>query len=374
MVVQRLASTLLVVAALGLLGAAVWLGSREREDGREVTGGAPAAEGASAPIRTERRLMGTLWTITVVGTDETTARATSERALDEVDRLERLLSEWMPESEISRVNQSAGVGPVRVGPELIACVKASLDVARWSDGAYDISWAALRGLWDFSATSRHVPPSADQVRARLPLWNYRNIALDEAASTVFLREPGMAIGLGGVAKGYALDRAGEILRAGGVENFMIFGGGQILAHGKRDGRPWRIGIQHPRRPTFFAYIEVGDGSISTSGDYEHAWEHEGVRYHHILDPRTGFPSRESMSVTVLAKTALWADAVDTAAFVLGREAAIGRLTSAPGGPYEAVIVDSEMRVAKTPGLDRRLTMHFSVNADGRLGEELRSEP
>lgn len=373
MALQRLASTLLVVAALGLLGAAVWLGAREREDERD-TAEAAATETSSTPIRTERRLMGTVWTITTVGIEESRARAASERALDEVDRLERLLSEWIPESEISRVNQNAGIAPVRVGPELLACVKASLDVARWSDGAYDISWAALRGLWDFSATSRHVPPSEGEVRSRLPLWNYRNIVLDEASSTVFLREPGMAIGLGGVAKGYALDRAGEILRAGGVNDFMIFGGGQILAHGKRDGRPWRIGIQHPRRPTFFAYVEIGDGSISTSGDYEHAWEHGGVRYHHILDPRTGFPSRESMSVTVLARTALWADAVDTAAFVLGREAAMEKLASAPGGPYEAVFVDSEMRVAKTSGLDRRLTMHFSTGADGQLGEALRGEP
>ncbi len=318
----------------------------------------------------DRQLMGSPWHIGISGArDPAAARAAIERAFDEVARLESLLSEWRPTSEISRVSAAAGGAPARVGPELLACVKASLEVARWSDGAFDISWASLRGLWDFSRDSAHVPPTPDAVRARLPLWNYRNILVDEAASTIALRRAGMALGLGGVAKGYALDRVAEILVAAGFPDFVVFGGGQVLVGGKRGGRGWRVGIQHPRTPErYFAFVEVeGPASVSTSGDYEHSWEHEGRRYHHILDPRTGFPSERSASVTVISPTALWADAVDTAVFILGPRRGLDALRTAPGGPHEAIVVDPQLRLSATPGTERRLVMRATLDAAHRLG-------
>jgi thiamine biosynthesis lipoprotein len=335
--------------------------------------GNPPSDGAAAlPALTEgdRALMGSPWHIGVSGAaDPAAARAAIERAFDEVARLEAVLSEWQPRSEISRVNAAAGASPMRVGPELMTCVNASLQVARWSDGAFDISWAALRGLWDFGPESAHIPPTPEAVRAKLPLWNYRNIVVDEAASTIFLRERGMAIGLGGVAKGYALDRAAEVLRAAGLHDFVIFGGGQVLVGGKRGARGWRVGIQHPRSPErYFAFLEVeGPMSVSTSGDYEHTWEHEGRRYHHILDPRTGFPSERTASVTLLSPSALWADAVDTAVFILGPRRGIDALAAAPGGAYEAIVVDPELRLSTTPGTERRLVMRATLDGEHRLG-------
>lgn len=332
----------------------------------------PSDAGAPAPVlhRAERMLMGTIWAITIVGGDRDAAKRAAERAFDEVARLEALLSEWQPDSEISRVNAAAGKAPVAVGPELLACVRASLEVARWSDGAYDISWAGLRRLWDFSAESAHVPPSRERVRALLPLWNWRNIVLDEAKSTVFLKRKGMQIGLGGVAKGYALDRAGELLQGAGFHNYLIYGGGQVLTHGKKGERPWRVGVQHPREGRHFAYVEIEDGSLATSGDYEHAYRHDGRLYHHIIDPKTGFPSEKTASVTLIASNALWADAVDTAIFIMGPERGLERLASAPGGPYQALVVDPSLRVHANEGMRERLFMTAHIDAERRIGATL----
>lgn len=326
---------------------------------------------AGLPVhRTQRKLMGTIWAMTIVGGAEAPALAAAEGALDEVARLESLLSEWQPDSEISRVNRAAGEAPVAVGPELLACVRASLEVARWSGGAFDISWASLRGLWDFSASSAHVPPSPAAVKERLPLWNYRNIALDEKKGTVFLKKRGMQIGLGGVAKGYALDRAGAILREAGHQDFLIYAGGQVLVHGRRGDRPWRVGIQHPREPRHFAYVEIEDGSLATSGDYEHAYQHEGTTYHHIIDPKTGFPSRASSSVTLVGESALWADAVDTALFIMGPKRALTAIAGAPGGRFEAAIVDPQVRLHLTPGMRTRLVMTAQIAPDGHIGRPI----
>jgi thiamine biosynthesis lipoprotein len=325
--------------------------------------------GPPAPTlhKVERRLMGTVWMITLVADDAAKARQASERAFDEVARLERSLSEWQPDSDISHVNQQAGIAPVQVAPELIACVRASLEVARWSGGAFDISWAALRGLWDFSADSAHVPPSKARVKAMLPLWNYQNIVLDETKGTVFLKRKGMQIGLGGVAKGYALDRAGELLIEAGFPNFLIYAGGQVLVHGKKGDRKWRVGIQHPREPRHFAFVEIEDGSLATSGDYEHSYQHAGVTYHHIIDPKTGFPSRQTSSVTLIAKTALWADAVDTAVFILGPKRGLEALASAPGGPFEATVVDPAMHLWLSPHMREQLVLTAEIAADGTIG-------
>jgi FAD:protein FMN transferase len=334
--------------------------------------GAPPVRPSEGPVlhRAERKMMGTIWTMTLVGGAPEAARAAAERAFDEVARLEALLSEWQPTSEISRVNQNAGVAPVEVGPELLACVQASLDVARWSGGAFDISWAGLRGLWDFGPDSTQVPPSRERIRELLPLWNYRNIVVDEAKRTIFLKRKGMQIGLGGVAKGYALDRAGELLQQAGFENYLMYAGGQVLTHGRKGDRPWRVGIQHPREPRHFAFVEIEDGSLATSGDYEHAYEYEGRYYHHIIDPKTGYPSDKSAGVTLVAPTALWADAIDTAVFILGPEKGLDALRRAPGGPFDAAVVDPQMRLFVNEGMRARLVMSARIEADRRIGAPL----
>lgn len=375
-------------AALSALGALTlyWQSTTSSTDarpGRDAPAPPPAAApkaagaGSLAPPvqpelhRLERRMMGTVWIIMIAGGDAQAARDAMSGALDEVDRLEGVLSEWRPDSEVSAVNRAAGREPVHIGQDMLTCMKASLAIARWSDGAFDVSWAALRDLWDFGPDSRHQPPSEQQVRARLPLWNWRNIELDEQKSTLFLKRAGMQIGLGGVAKGYAADRAGEVLLRAGFNDFLVFAGGQVLVHGKRGERPWRVGIQHPRDPAaYFGFVEVSGGSVSTSGDYEHSFFHEGRRYHHIIDPKTGFPSDKTASVTLVASTGLWADAADTAVFILGPERGLAALASAPGGPFEAAIVSPDLKLSTTPGLREKLLLRVHVDAEQHLGAPL----
>jgi FAD:protein FMN transferase len=318
-------------------------------------------------------MMGTVISITVVGEAESKAVAAMDAALDEMERLEAVLSEWRPDSEISRINAAAGVRKVAVGDDTLAVVRAGLEVSRWSRGAFDISWAALRGMYLFKPGEERIPEEAE-IRARLPLVDYRKIKLDERNKTVFLARKGMAIGTGGIAKGYALDRAGQTLEAAGIANYMLFGGGQVQVSGQRDGRPWRVGVQHPRQNDYFGFVQATSGSISTSGDYEHAFIKDGRRWHHIVDTSTGLPADRTSSVTIIAESGLYADAISTAVFVLGAERALPLLRDAPGRA-DALIVDPELRLHMSPGMRDKFVMKTELE-DGKLpaGSDARAEP
>ncbi|MGB5812457.1 MAG: FAD:protein FMN transferase [Polyangiales bacterium] len=287
------------------------------------------------------------------------------RAFTEIERLEEVLSEWREGSDISRINAEAGKRPVKVGDDTIRVVDAGIDVSRWSRGAFDLSWAALWGLYDFRAESVKIPSEA-AIKPRLALIDYDKIKVSKSRHTVFLKKRGMAIGTGGIAKGYALDHAGAILRGGGIENYMIFGGGQVQVHGEREGRPWRVGIQHPRDPnTYFAALESTGASFSTSGDYEHAvFDGTGKRWHHIIDPKTGRPATRSLSVTVMTSEGIYADALSTAAFVLGPDKAL-KMFRRIAYPADAVIVGADCKIYMTPGAKRKIRMNIEL-VDGRL--------
>ncbi len=329
---------------------------------REEAPPTPASDGPL--VRRERPIMGTVFQVTTYGMEEELAGPLLERALDEIARLEGVLSEWQPDSEISRINASAGGAAVAVGPDTLAVVSAGRAVSRASGGAFDLSWAALRGLYTFQPGEERVPPLED-VRARLPLVDWEQVVVE--GSTVRLGRTGMAIGTGGIAKGYALDRAGAILREGGAESYMLFGGGQVSVHGMRGDRPWRVGIQHPRDPaTYIGFLEASSGSISTSGDYEHAFvDDEGRHWHHIIDLSTGLPATRTMQVTLLAEEGVYADAYSTAAFVLGPERALAMIAASPQR-LEAVIIDRDLRIHTTPGTRERVVMRVELDAEGRL--------
>jgi thiamine biosynthesis lipoprotein len=286
-------------------------------------------------------------------------------ALREIERLESVLSEWRDDSDISKVNSLAGKKPVRVGDDTLRVVDAGVDVSMWSRGAFDLSWAALWGLYDFRPDSLKIP-SAEEIGPRLALVDYKNIRVSKKYNTIFLKRRGMAIGTGGIAKGYALDQAGAILRGGGVDNYMIFGGGQVQVHGKRDGRPWRVGIQHPRDPkSYFAALASTGASFSTSGDYEHfGFDDQGRRWHHIIDTKTGRPADKSLSVTIMTAEGIYADALSTAAFVLGPRKAL-KMLSRIAYPAEAVIVGADCKVYMTPKAKRQIRWNVDL-VDGRL--------
>lgn len=286
-------------------------------------------------------------------------------AFEEIDRLESLLSEWRDDSDISKVNAFAGKKAAKVSDDTLRVVDAGIDVSMWSRGAFDLSWAALWGLYDFRPESVKIP-TADQIKSRLALIDYKSIRVSKTHKTVFLKKRGMAIGTGGIAKGYALDQAGAVLRGGGVDNYMIFGGGQVQVHGRREGRPWRVGIQHPRDPTsYFAALESTGASFSTSGDYEHVvFDDSGKRWHHIIDPKTGKPADKSLSVTIMASEGIYADALSTAVFVLGPEKAL-KMLSRIAYPAEAIIVDADCKVHMTPKAERQIRWNVEL-VEGRL--------
>jgi thiamine biosynthesis lipoprotein len=308
--------------------------------------------------------MGTIIQMTVVGVTEERAAPALEAAMAEMDRLERLLSEWRDDSEISRINQAAGQHPVKVSVDTMANIRVGIEVSKWSDGAFDLSWAALRGLYLFQPGQQRVPSDAE-LAERLPLVNYKNIVVDEKAQTVFLRRKGMLLGTGGIAKGYALEKAAEILSKAGLENYMFFGGGQVVVHGKKGNRGWRVGVQHPRMNDYFGFIEAERGSIATSGDYEHAFIKDGTRWHHIIDLKTGRPVQHTTAVTVISDSAFYADAIDTALFIMGPDKALAKLATAPGPKADVLIVDKDMRLYLSPGMEQRLIIRAPLK-DGKL--------
>jgi len=287
------------------------------------------------------------------------------QAFETVARLESVLSEWREDSDISKINSLAGKKSVKVSDDTMRVVDAGLDVSMWSRGAFDLSWAALWGLYDFRPDSIKIP-TPQEIEPRLALIDYKSIRISKTYKTVFLKKRGMAIGTGGIAKGYALDNAGAILRGGGVDNYMIFGGGQVQVHGRRNGRPWRVGIRHPRDlSAYFAALESTGASFSTSGDYEHAtFEESGKRWHHIIDPKTGLPADKSLSVTIMTAEGIYADALSTAAFILGPTKAL-KMLSRIAYPAEAVIVGSDCRVYMTPKAKQKIHMNVEL-VDGRL--------
>jgi thiamine biosynthesis lipoprotein len=277
--------------------------------------------------------------------DAAHVRSLFDAATAEIVRLEKLMTTWDPDSEVSRVNAAAGKQPVRVGAETFDVIREALHASAISEGTFDITFETLHGLWKFDQDLDPHPPTAEAVRAQAKFVGYRHVKLDSEASTVQLDEAHVRIGLGGIAKGYAVDHAVIVLLDGGLVSFYAQAGGDLYARGEKpDGSPWISGIRDPRGPEndYFATMAVRDHAFSTAGDYERAYIVGGKRYHHIIDPRTGYPATASRSVTIWAPTALVADELDDAVFILGPEKGLALVESQDG--VGAVIVDSHDRV------------------------------
>lgn len=259
-------------------------------------------------------------------------------ALAEIKRVEDLMTTWR-DSEITRINASAGGPPVVVGDETFGLVKESVHASEISAGAFDITFESLHGLWKFDEDLDPHPPTDKQIKAKLPLLDYRHIKLDPSARSVGLAKKGVKIGLGGIAKGYAVDRAVAVLEKAGLASFFVQAGGDLFARGKKpDGSEWSAGIRDPRGQGSFALLPLTDRAFSTAGDYERSYVVGGTRYHHIIDPRTGYPAKACRSVTIWAPTALVADEIDDAVFILGPEKGLALVESLDG--VGAVIVDA----------------------------------
>jgi thiamine biosynthesis lipoprotein len=278
-------------------------------------------------------------------TSEAQTRAAIAQAIAEVRRLENLLSEWKPESDIGQVNLHAGEW-VKVGPEAVTVLERGLWAAKVSSGSFDITFQSLSKVWRFGSAqdAEPQPPSAAEVAKLKARVDYRRVELDEASGRVRIGKH-QQVGLGGIAKGYIVDQAARTLKEGGVQSFLAQAGGDLYGAGRKpDGSPWVSGVQDPRaaQGQFFAVLELTDHAFSTAGDYARAYVVGGKRYHHILDPKTGYPATACRSVTVWAPDATTADAVDDAVFILGPERGLALVESLPG--VGAVVVDASNRV------------------------------
>jgi FAD:protein FMN transferase len=343
-----------MMTRLGLISMALFTGALAAAPGIAVAG---------ELSRHGEQVMGTSVTLVIRGLDDARAGAAAAAAFAEFRRIDALMSDWREDSDISRVNAAAGGEAVAVDREVLALVGRALQAGRRTKGAFDITVGAFRGLWRFDEDFEEATPTDDEIAARAALVDYRRIELDATAGTLRLADEGMRITLGGIAKGYAVDRAVAILHERGVRDFILQAGGDLYVSGTRGERRWRVGIRDPRGPRHasFAVLDLEDATFSTSGDYERGFVKDGVRYHHILDPATGHPARSSRSVTVLARDALTADIWSTALFVMGPERGLAVVESR--ADLEAVFVGPDNQVHTSTGLkDRLRVLHPPTDA------------
>jgi thiamine biosynthesis lipoprotein len=292
-------------------------------------------------------LMGTRVSVELWHEDEAVATELIERVLDEYRRIDRNMSTYRPDSEISRVNAEASQHVVPVSGELLELVATSLGISEASGGAFDISYESVGYLYDFRARLR---PDAAAIAAHLDAIDYRQILIDRDAGTIRFGKPGMRINLGGIGKGYAVEQGARILRAAGIEHALLNAGGDTRVLGDRLGAPWIVGIRHPRAEGEFATrLPLVDEAISTSGDYERFFEENGRRYHHILDPGTGESTLTLLSCSIIGPDATMTDGLTKIPFVLGAEAGIALIEEHYPG-YEAIVVDLEGQIHYSSGL------------------------
>jgi thiamine biosynthesis lipoprotein len=315
----------------------------------------PRRDAPAAQRLDEQRLaMGSALTLTAWAEDESRARAGFAAVFAEFERLEALLSIWRDGSDVVRLNAAAGTGPIAVARETRAVLHAAERISQWTDGKFDVTFGALAEVWKFDHDQDSQVPAPDEIAARLPRVDHRAVVVDDAAGTAAIARPGVRIHLGGIGKGYAVDRGVALLRAAGLRDFMIQAGGDLYVAGSAGGEPWRLGIQDPRGPggSHFASLELSDATFSTSGDYERFFEQSGVRYHHLLDPDTGQPARGCRSVTIVTREAVAADGLSTGVFILGPDRGMALIERLPD--VEGVIVTADNQVLVSSGLRARL--------------------
>lgn len=283
------------------------------------------------------KLMGNHFEITVNASDSAKAYVYFDIAIDEISRIERLISSWDPNSQTSAINLNSGVQPVKVDYELFSLIQRAISISKLTDGAFDISYASMDRVWKFDGSLTQMP-SEKAIAASVSKIGYQHILLNESDTTVFLSKKGMKIGFGAIGKGYAADKTKKLLTEQGVESGIINASGDMSVWGKQvNGKPWQVAIINPfDKSKAYALLPVNNGAVVTSGSYEKHVTFNGIRYAHIIDPRTGYPAQGIISVTVFAPKAELADALATSVFVLGTEVGLDRINQLPN--IECVII------------------------------------
>jgi thiamine biosynthesis lipoprotein len=298
--------------------------------------------------RQDAAIMGTAVAVQLWYDDDAKGRALTQAVIDEMRRIDKLMSTYKPGSELSRLNARAASEAVPVSTELLALIQRALEFSPITDGAFDITYASAGQYYDFR---KRIHPSEAQLAQAVPAIDYHHVLVDSEHETVRFSQAGVRIDLGGIAKGYAVDRCVALLRAAGVESAMVNAGGDTRVVGKHWKQPWMVGIRDPRhKDGMVTLLPLEDAAISTSGDYERYFEQDGVRYHHILNPRTGTSSSGVRSVSIIGTDATTTDALSTGVFVMGVDAGLRLVNSLPD--IEAVIIDNQGKMFYSSGLEQ----------------------
>ncbi len=295
-------------------------------------------------FKRELKLMGNRFQITVVAAMAEWANQRIDEAVAEISRIEDLLSTFKITSETNLINRNAGIWPVKVSDEIFNLIERSIRISSVTQGAFDVSYGSVdKRLWNFDQTMTSLPDRSTAQRM-VRLINYKNIILDPDKKTVFLKEKGMRIGFGGIGKGYAAEMAKAVMKKNGVTSGIVNASGDLAVWGNQpDGKPWTIGIVHPDcagQP--FSYLEITDGAVATSGNYEKFVIVDGKKYSHTIDPKTGLPVRGIKSVTIISPNAEICDALATPVTILGIELGINLINQLKG--VECIIIDDDNKL------------------------------
>jgi len=302
-------------------------------------------------VQASRALMGTRVDITVQGADAGASARAVDAAFARMAQLADLMSRYRIDSAVSALHLASGLQPVALAPEVLQVLKMARAMAERSHGAFDVTVGALGG-WDFDPAHPRIA-EAGRLARELPLVNHRDLLLDEGAGSAFLRRRGMRVDLGGIAKLPILQAGLDTLQRHGIANAMLNGGGDVLASGRLQGRPWRVGLRDPRAPErILGVLALDGGFVAASGDYERAFVQAGRRYHHILDPRTGQPTRGPHGVALAGRSLEAINGLGAAIMVAGADA--GRQMLAPLAGVDALIVEADGRLWRSAGMAARL--------------------
>ena len=295
------------------------------------------------------KLMGTRFDLTVVAENEDMGQINIDEATAEIRRIENLISAWSPNSETTLINKNAGIRPVKVSLELFMLIERAKQISELTDGAFDISYSSMDEIWKFDGSMQR-KPTEDELKNSVAKVGYHKIILNERDQTVFLRDEGMKISFGAIGKGYAADKAKELLISKQVIGGIINAAGDLTTWGtKANGEKWLIGIANPlSKEKIFSWLPVVESSVATSGNYEKFVVFDGVKYAHIIDPRTGYPATGVNSVSIFAKSAELCDALATAVFIMGKEAGLSLINQLGG--TEVILVDDDNLVHKSSGI------------------------
>ncbi|MFD0749960.1 FAD:protein FMN transferase [Mucilaginibacter calamicampi] len=313
---------------------------------------------ANAQVLRKRttKLMGARWDFTIVAKDGPTAEQNIDTCIAEVSRIEHLISDWIPSTQVSQVNSNAGIRPVKVSAEVFGLTRRALHLSEITGGAFDISFAAMDRIWKFDG-SMTVMPSPDAIKRSVEKVGYKNIILDSVNSTIYLKLPGMKIGFGALGEGYAADRCRQIMLARGIKAGIVNGSGDMSTWGSQpNGKDWTIGITNPAKTTeLIKVVALKRGSVVTSGSYEKFVEFNGKRYAHIINPKTGYPATGLTSVTIFGPSAERANGFSTSMMVLGKDAALKFIKQFPAYKYLIITDDGQIISSPQLGVKKRRT-------------------